>query len=64
MYVNDARGRRIDTQWSPVQPGCDAHRVWYDFYPMKYYPDGSHVCTSFYENGVQQGGSPCLLIKQ
>jgi hypothetical protein len=41
---------------------CSPGDAWIDFNIGADYPNGTRVCTAFYENGDQQGGQPCETI--
>jgi hypothetical protein len=41
---------------------CSVGRAWITFDINADYPDGTRVCTAFYENGEQQGGRPCEKV--
>jgi hypothetical protein len=63
MYIVAPSGRLIERQWSPIHDGCVRRQASYDFDPRRgLYPSGSDVCGAFYEDGVQQGGSPCVPL--
>jgi hypothetical protein len=63
MYIVDPSGRLIERQWSPIHDGCVSRQASYDFDPRRgLYPTGSDVCGAFYEDGVKQGGSPCVSL--
>jgi hypothetical protein len=63
MYIVDPSGRLIEREWSPIHDGCVSRQASYDFNPRRgLYPAGSDVCGAFYEDGVQQGGSPCVPL--
>lgn len=41
---------------------CAAGRAYIEMKVDRKFPDGSKVCTRFFEQGVQQGGAPCAKI--
>lgn len=42
---------------------CAIGRAWFNFDIKGNFPNGSRVCSRFYEGGQQQGGSPCITLK-
>jgi hypothetical protein len=42
---------------------CTPVYAWFEWDVSRSFPSGSRICSSFYEGGVKQGGSPCLTVK-
>jgi hypothetical protein len=61
MTVRTSGGRLIDSRWSPYHRGCTPIWAWFDWYPRRYYPNNSKICTAFFEGGVLQG-KPCNYV--
>jgi hypothetical protein len=61
MTVRNRYGTLIERRWSPYHAGCTPIWAWFDWYPRRYYPNWSRICTAFYENGVLQG-KPCNWV--
>jgi hypothetical protein len=53
------------TLWSRTSSRnqCTPLRAWFGWKVNRSFPAGSQICSSFYENGTKQGGSPCLTVK-
>jgi hypothetical protein len=54
-------GSVIYSRWSPKYQGCTPLKAWFDWWPNRSFPDGSTICTAFYERGELQG-KPCEKI--
>ena len=48
-------GRVIYSRWSPKYKGCTPLKAWFDWYPQRSFPNGSTICTAFFERGEVQG---------
>jgi hypothetical protein len=58
MTVRNKNGRVIDRRKKGPHRGCTPVWAWFDWYPDRNYPDGSTICTAWFERGVLQG-KPC-----
>lgn len=58
MTVRNRHGRLIDKRKKGPHRGCTPVWAWFDWYPDRNYPDGSKICTAWFERGVLQG-KPC-----
>jgi hypothetical protein len=61
MTVTDRSGKVIDKRYSSRHKGCTPLRAWFDWYPKKKYPNNSKLCTTFFEDGEEQG-TACATI--
>ena len=61
MTVRNRYGNLIERRWSRYHAGCTPIWAWFDWYPRRFYPDGSRICTAFFENRVLQG-RPCTGV--
>lgn len=43
---------------------CTPLRAWFSWEVNQTFPAGSRICSSFFENNEQQGGSPCLTVER
>ena len=58
MTVRNKNGVVIDRRKKGPHRGCTPVWAWFDWYPDRNYPDGSKICTAWFERGVLQG-KPC-----
>jgi Putative peptidoglycan binding domain len=62
VYVKNPAGKIVWTQ-AMNHKGCSYGRAWFTFNVFKSFEPGSKVCARFREDGVQQGGEPCVTLK-
>ena len=64
VRVADPGGRVIYERDSGIvhNGACSPGRAYISFNVRRSFPDGSKICTRFFEGGQQQGGAPCLDI--
>jgi hypothetical protein len=62
MEIRAPSGALLDHRWSPLHRGCSSSRAWFDWYPRRFYPDSSKVCTYFYGNYWTLQGTACKTI--
>lgn len=62
VVVTSPSGQKL---WSKTSSRnqCTPLRAWFSWKVNRSFPAGSQICSSFYENGDKQGGSPCLSVK-
>jgi len=63
VYIKAPSGKIVWTQ-AYNRKGCSVGRAWFTFDVNRTFPSGSRVCSRFREYGVQQGGEPCITLRQ
>ena len=63
VYIKNARDEVIARYRSKKHRGCSYGRAWFTHWkPDRRFPNNSHACAKWWENGERQGGEPCARI--
>jgi hypothetical protein len=63
VFFQEPDGTIVTRDSGVVHNGaCSTPYAWIDFHINANFPNGTKVCTAFYESGQQQGGKPCEKI--